>query len=145
MTPETLMSTIVIVSVVCVSITIIWAFFFTDKKEKRTTKTSQTKCADCGAYIDKINPVSVDDLYERAYENSGIEFNLYHCNDHKKPYTKMVVPRDGRYRYYRTEDLEVEKDGSPVGYVSREEHVFEMKGWKDKFDDMQKSITTKKK
>lgn len=66
----------------------------------------QTKCEDCGAYIEKINKVVTD---------TGREF--YFCGRCKKPYSRMEGGLFTHYVYTYFAEVEVDEDGTPVGYV----------------------------
>lgn len=62
------------------------------------------KCNTCGAHIDAINKVEVRWFLDEKK-------SLYFCNTHKKPYSYWDVLMSER-----TATLEVEEDGTPVGY-----------------------------
>ena len=66
----------------------------------------QTRCEDCGAYIDKINKVLTD---------SGREF--YFCGKCKKPYSRREGGFFTRGVYTYFAEVEVTEEGIPVGYV----------------------------
>ena len=73
--------------------------------EEVTVKQVQTLCADCGAYIDRINKV-------QFYTPYG-EYAKYYCGRCKPPYFECHEILVGN-RYYGR--VQVDKHGVPVGY-----------------------------
>lgn len=86
--------------------------FFKKEVEKKETE-EQTKCADCGAFIDKINEVKV--VMESFYFFSDDYFFLFYCGKCKKPYNQVKrfgPSRDIPNKYYAT--IEVDEQGNPL-------------------------------
>lgn len=63
----------------------------------------QVKCNDCGAYIDKINPVIFVGIFG--------SMELFFCGKCKKPYTKKVLDYSS-IKYFAT--VEVDEKGKPI-------------------------------
>lgn len=66
------------------------------------------KCKDCGAYIDKINPVLFQGIF--------YEFKGYFCGKCKKPFTR-VFDGGGRTRYFA--EVEVDETGKPIKKICK--------------------------
>ena len=79
-------------------------------KNRENQLKSQEKCNDCGAYIDKINPVK--NVYCSFFTPST---DQYHCNKCKKPYSKVVYAWS-KIKFYS--EIEVDDKGVPVGFKS---------------------------
>lgn len=83
---------------------------FNKEPEKVEKKEEQQKCADCGAYIDKINEVSVSDCTALFWGER------YYCGKCKKPYQRETnYPENGlthKRRFFA--EVEVTKDGVPI-------------------------------
>ena len=83
------------------------------EQEEFIKSGSVVECLECKAllYKSSANKVEVDGCYHE-----------YFCQTHKKPYTSVIYKsfcgsnEDPKKRYAR---LEVEEDGTPVGYTKK--------------------------
>lgn len=74
---------------------------------------NKVKCEECKLWLDKEDAYVVKhDTLNLFYSN--LFLTLYYCPKDKKPYTRSKYVSFENNKYYA--ELEVEKDGTPVGY-----------------------------
>lgn len=115
MTPEIIVSLIGIFLVVCL---IAYMMEYTNRKEleeyfnskvsKPVEPSPTVTCEDCKCEIKEENAYIVKYIYSSK---------LYFCRKCKPNYNKICLDYNGNISYYK--ELEVTKDGEPVGYKKK--------------------------
>lgn len=70
------------------------------------------KCAECRCFLEKGDAYKVTE--SSGFWIYGSRETKYYCLEHRKPYSRMNVWRDG-CSYYG--EIQMNEDGTPVGYV----------------------------
>lgn len=79
--------------------------------ETRPQNPEAVVCADCRCLVEKATAQEIKVLHD------GHVSETYYCWTHKKPYSDVLLRPDGS-KYFRRQ-IEVDIEGTPVGYVAR--------------------------
>jgi hypothetical protein len=73
-------------------------------------------CSDCGVFVAKGYAQRIERTSPGGYASGEV---FYYCDAHSKPYDRVEVGADYKFRYYAEFEV-IPENGTPKGYVPSE-------------------------